>query len=436
MIASQSFKRDIFERDRFEPSTEEKIFLVAKRGCILFAGMALALGVLDLTHIHSTESALAFWQNSQVKIAAFGDTVREGVHGISILPSSAETATIAVRIPASATERVAAKVEKIEKADSPIAELSAARSQDAVALAMVAPPAMAPPAAAKREAIEPVAPKREATAPALPALRAQDVMQAVMTAPPVLAKREMSFPAIVPGSKRDLYEDLAAPKPMPVRLTVDEPEAQTVVTPAVVAPVIAETAPAQLEPLIPLAMVPLPREAPGAPPPSPAERLKLTGKDYNKAERCLANAIYFEARSEPVRGQIAVAQVVMNRVFSGFYPDDVCSVVYQNAGRHLACQFTFACDGKNKVINERGAWARANRIARQTLEGQIYLPEVAKSTHYHANYVHPNWVHEMKRLARFGIHSFYRPYAWGNGAEEPVWGSAAMAQAPKKTAAK
>ena len=170
------------------------------------------------------------------------------------------------------------------------------------------------------------------------------------------------------------------------------------------------------------------------PPPSPAERLHLEGKDYAKAERCLANAIYFEARSEPVRGQMAVAQVVMNRAFSGFYPNDVCGVVYQNAHRHLACQFTFACDGKSKAITERGAWARANRIAKQTLDGQIYVPEVAKSTHYHAIYVHPNWVREMKKMVRYGIHNFYRPYAWGNGAEEPVWGTAALALKQKEVA--
>jgi len=178
-----------------------------------------------------------------------------------------------------------------------------------------------------------------------------------------------------------------------------------------------------------LAMVPMPRPAPGVPPPSPAQRLHLEGKEYAKAQRCLANAIYFEARSEPVRGQMAVAQVVVNRAFSGFYPNDICGVVYQNAGHHLACQFTFACDGKSKMITERGHWARANRIAKETLDGQIYVPEVAKSTHYHAIYVHPNWVGEMKKMVRYGLHNFYRPYAWGNGADEPVWGLAAMAQA-------
>ncbi|MBS0536241.1 MAG: cell wall hydrolase [Proteobacteria bacterium] len=184
--------------------------------------------------------------------------------------------------------------------------------------------------------------------------------------------------------------------------------------------------------LPPLSMVPMPVPAPGVPPPSPAQRLKLEGKEYAKAERCLANAVYWEARSEPVRGQMAVAQVVMNRVFSGFYPNDVCGVVYQNASRHLACQFTFACDGKRKVITERGNWARANRIAKQTLDGQIYVPEVAKSTHYHAAYVHPIWVREMRKMVRYGLHSFYRPYAWGNGAEEPVWGKTALAKVETK----
>ncbi|MBS0246004.1 MAG: cell wall hydrolase [Proteobacteria bacterium] len=187
-------------------------------------------------------------------------------------------------------------------------------------------------------------------------------------------------------------------------------------------------APATQITLPPLNMVPMPIAAPGVPPPSPAQRLKLEGKEYAKAERCLANAIYWEARSEPIRGQMAVAQVVMNRVFSGFYPNDVCSVVYQNASRHLACQFTFACDGKRKVITERGHWARANRIAKQTLDGLIYVPEVAKSTHYHAAYVHPIWTREMRKMVRFGLHSFYRPYAWGNGADEPVWGKTALAK--------
>ena len=154
------------------------------------------------------------------------------------------------------------------------------------------------------------------------------------------------------------------------------------------------------------------------------KRLALTGKARAKAEKCLANAIYFEARGEPVRGQIAVAQVVMNRVFSPFYPNDVCDVVYQNANRHLACQFTFACDGIPDVVTEPDAWQRARHIARDMLDGKLWMPEVAKSTHYHAYWVHPSWVAEMKKMYKLGVHTFYRPRAWGDGADEPSWGDA------------
>ena len=163
-------------------------------------------------------------------------------------------------------------------------------------------------------------------------------------------------------------------------------------------------------------------------PRSPAERLALTGMGRAKAEKCLANAIYFEARGEPVRGQIAVAQVVMNRVFSPFYPNDVCGVVYQNSHRHLACQFTFACDGIPDIVTEPDAWQRAQRIARDMLDGKLWMPEVAKSTHYHAYWVHPSWVAEMKKLYKLGVHTFYRPRNWGDGSEEPTWGDAAATQ--------
>jgi hypothetical protein len=180
----------------------------------------------------------------------------------------------------------------------------------------------------------------------------------------------------------------------------------------------------------------LPPPAPGLPPPSPIERLHLEGRLLARAEHCLATAIYFEARGEPVKGQIAVAQVVMNRVFSGYYPNDVCGVIYQNANRYLSCQFTFACDGRRKVINERGAWARANRIAKKTLAGELYETAVGTSTHYHAIYVHPNWVREMKKFVRFGIHNFYRPRAWGSGSDEPIWSREQMVALKKAKTAK
>jgi spore germination cell wall hydrolase CwlJ-like protein len=163
-------------------------------------------------------------------------------------------------------------------------------------------------------------------------------------------------------------------------------------------------------------------------PRSPAERLALTGVARAKAEKCLANAVYFESRGESVRGQIAVAQVVMNRVFSPFYPNDVCGVVYQNAHRHNACQFTFACDGIPDVVTEPDAWERAKRISRDMLDGKLWMPEVSKSTHYHAYWVRPDWVGEMKKVYKLGVHTFYRPRAWGDGDDEPTWGDAATTE--------
>lgn len=147
-------------------------------------------------------------------------------------------------------------------------------------------------------------------------------------------------------------------------------------------------------------------------PKSPAERLSLAGAERKKHEKCLADAVYFESRGESERGQVAVAQVVINRTFSGFYPGNVCGVVYQNAHRKLACQFTFACDNVPDVVNDADAWSRATRIAREMLDGKLWLAEVGKATHYHAYWVKPDWIREMRKIQRIGVHTFYRPLAW------------------------
>jgi hypothetical protein len=158
---------------------------------------------------------------------------------------------------------------------------------------------------------------------------------------------------------------------------------------------------------------------------TPAQRLGLVGRPLLQAQKCLADAIYFEARGEPEKGQQAVAQVVMNRVFSGFYPNNVCGVVYQNANRHLACQFTFACEGKDlSKIDEPDMWEQAKRIAREALDGKVWLADVGHATHYHAYWVHPSWVHEMTRLYKLGVHTFYRPRNWGTGEDD--WGPTAL----------
>jgi hypothetical protein len=155
---------------------------------------------------------------------------------------------------------------------------------------------------------------------------------------------------------------------------------------------------------------------------TPAVRLGLEGRERAKAEKCLADAVYFESRGEPLRGQMAVAQVIINRVFSGYYPNNVCGVVYQNAHRHLRCQFTFACEGKDlSKVEELDMWEQAKTIARDMLDGKIWLTEVGHATHYHAYWVHPSWVHEMKKMYRLGVHTFYRPRAWSDAPEGPIW---------------
>jgi len=123
--------------------------------------------------------------------------------------------------------------------------------------------------------------------------------------------------------------------------------------------------------------------------------------------RCLAEAIYFESRSEPEPGQAAVAQVVLNRVRSGIFPTNVCAVVYQDRNRPFACQFSFACEGKSLRIEEPGAWVTATRVAQAVVSGVNYNPKVAEALNYHANYVYPFWAGYLRRVDRIGNHIFY-----------------------------
>lgn len=124
--------------------------------------------------------------------------------------------------------------------------------------------------------------------------------------------------------------------------------------------------------------------------------------------RCLAEAVYFEARSEPEAGQAAVAQVVLNRVQSGLYPASVCGVVYQNRHHYRGCQFSFACEGRSLRITEGDAWERAVRVAKEVMVGRTYISDVGSSTHYHATYVRPRWSRALTRMDAIGRHIFYR----------------------------
>jgi hypothetical protein len=130
--------------------------------------------------------------------------------------------------------------------------------------------------------------------------------------------------------------------------------------------------------------------------------------DSARQQRCLAEAIYFESRSEPEEGQAAVAQVVLNRVRSGNYASNVCGVVYQDRNHPFACQFSFACEGKSLRIEEPGPWAIAVRIAKDVASGAQYNPLVGEAVNYHANYVRPYWASTLTRVDVIGHHIFYK----------------------------
>lgn len=123
--------------------------------------------------------------------------------------------------------------------------------------------------------------------------------------------------------------------------------------------------------------------------------------------RCLAQAVYFEARSEPFEGQVAVAYVILNRVKDRRYPNSICAVVFQNEQRRHQCQFSFACDGLSDNPYEMSAWNVARRVAGGVLKNGL-SDVTARSTHYHATYVYPGWAKHLQPTIQVGQHIFYR----------------------------
>jgi spore germination cell wall hydrolase CwlJ-like protein len=125
---------------------------------------------------------------------------------------------------------------------------------------------------------------------------------------------------------------------------------------------------------------------------------------------CLTQAIYFEARGEPLEGQLAVAQVVLNRYSSPRFPKSICGVVYEHhpGASSYACQFSFSCDSWPDVVWNRNAWADAKAIA--FLANSRRLPDVTggRATHYHTTWVSPNWSDEIDETRTLGNHIFYR----------------------------
>ena len=122
---------------------------------------------------------------------------------------------------------------------------------------------------------------------------------------------------------------------------------------------------------------------------------------------CLALNIYFEARSEPIQGQIAIAEVTLNRVASPNYPDNVCEVVLQD--NKDSCQFSWWCDGKSDQPNEHTSLRTSKALAQLMLEEGEYISVIGEeATHYHNDEVYPYWADDLYRIRRIGKHIFYK----------------------------
>ena len=140
--------------------------------------------------------------------------------------------------------------------------------------------------------------------------------------------------------------------------------------------------------------------------------IDMPDADDREPLECLAEAIYFEARGEPVRGQFAVAEVILNRVVSREFPDDVCGVVNQGTGRKFQCQFSYTCDGLPEHIGDRTSWKRAEKIAALALTGEVPLNLTEGAMYYHTTAVSPYWADLFDLTTQIGVHRFYNSDEW------------------------
>ena len=142
--------------------------------------------------------------------------------------------------------------------------------------------------------------------------------------------------------------------------------------------------------------------------PLAAQPFRLGGAlDASRDLECLTQAAYYEARGEGRDGMKAVAQVVLNRVRHRAFPNSVCGVVFQGAGRRTGCQFSFTCDGSMRGRVNRAAWNRARDIASSALSGSVYA-SVGNATHFHTTGVSPRWRNSLVQVSQVGDHLFYR----------------------------
>jgi spore germination cell wall hydrolase CwlJ-like protein len=143
--------------------------------------------------------------------------------------------------------------------------------------------------------------------------------------------------------------------------------------------------------------------------------LKASASDRSQALKCLTQAVYYEAATEPLKGQQAVAQTVINRLRHPGYPKSICGVVFEGAMRSTGCQFSFTCDGSLARAPEPTLWKRAQGVAKAALNGFV-AKDVGTATHYHADYVSPYWAPTLLKIAQVGAHIFYR---WTGPEGEP-----------------
>lgn len=144
------------------------------------------------------------------------------------------------------------------------------------------------------------------------------------------------------------------------------------------------------------------------PPAAPEAARLASAADIDNDLHCLALNIYHEARSEPLSGQVAVAQVTLNRVASNAFPRSVCEVVKQGGPQRNGCQFSWWCDGKSDQPTEPKAWRRSLDLGRRVLAEQVTDP-TRGALYYHANYVKPRWARSFQRTTQIGRHLFYKP---------------------------
>jgi spore germination cell wall hydrolase CwlJ-like protein len=137
-------------------------------------------------------------------------------------------------------------------------------------------------------------------------------------------------------------------------------------------------------------------------------QVKPLNKQFSETElECLALNNYFEARSEPTAGQLAVANVVLNRVKHAGFPNTICAVVKQGSQKRLYhCQFSWWCDGLSDKPLEQRAWKKSRILARIILEKQ-YRDITSGALWYHADYVRPYWRTSMNKGPKIGRHIFY-----------------------------